>query len=288
MRIPTLLALTTVTWLGLSASIPIARCADASTVSVIPDLAYKNGGNLTAYETARCQLDLYVPAGVKDMPCLVWFHGGGLTSGTKSDPDIQATCRALASEGILVASAEYRLSPVVTYPAYLQDAAMAVAWMCQHAAEYGGDPARLFVSGHSAGGYLVAMLALDDQWLSAVGVNRLGLRGFIPVSGPMTTPDAVCAERGLPKGGVTVDAAAPISHVRPDTPPWMILYADGDTPKRVAENRAVVAALSKAGNRHVSEREIIGRNHMTIEQWIAHPGDATREQFVEFIRHPEK
>ena len=288
MRTFTLLSLTVITWLGLCASAPVAKCADPATVSVLPNLAYKNGDALTADETERCRLDLYVPAGAKDVPCLLWFHGGALVEGIKSDPGTVATCRALASEGILVASAEYRLYPSVKYPAYIQDAAAAVAWMHQHAAEHGGDPARLFVGGHSAGGYLTAMLALDEHFLSAVGIKRSDLKGFIPVSAPMMTPDAVCEERGLPKGAVTADDAAPIKRVRANTPPWLVLYADGDTPARIAENRHMVEALSKVGNHGVTVHEIAGRNHMTVMEWIAHPDDPARAQIVAFIRHPAK
>ncbi len=288
MRIPTLLSLTIITWLGWCAPVPTAKCADPATVTATPDLAYKDGVAPNTYESEHCRLDLYAPAGAKDLPCLLWFHGGALIEGSKSDPGTVATCRALASEGILVASAEYRFSPTVKYPAYLQDAAAAVAWMHQHAAEHGGNPARLFVGGHSAGGYLTAMLALEEHLLSAVGVKRSDLSGFISVSGPMTTPDAVCEERGLPKGAVTADDAAPIKHVRANTPPWLVLYADGDTPARIAENRNMIEALAKVGNHGVTAHEIVGRNHMTIEEWIAHPNDPARAQIVAFIRHPVK
>ncbi len=288
MKIPTFLFLTVATWLGMCASAPTAKCADPATVTIIPNLAYKDGVALNPYESEHCRLDLYVPAGAKDVPCLLWFHGGALVEGSKSDPGTAATCRALASEGILVASAEYRFSPTVKYPAYLQDAAAAVAWTHRHATEHGGNPSRLFISGHSAGGYLTAMLALDDHLLSAVGINRADLSGFIPISGPMTTPDAVCEERGLPKGAVTADDAAPIKHVHADTPPWLILYADGDTPARITENRAMVEALVKSGNHHVTASEIAGRNHMTIMEWIAHPDDPARARIVAFIRHLAK
>ncbi len=118
MKIPTFLFLTVATWLGMCASAPTAKCADPATVTVIPNLAYKDGVALNPYESERCRLDLYVPAGAKDVPCLLWFHGGALVEGSKSDPGTAATCRALASEGILVASAEYRFSPTVKYPAY--------------------------------------------------------------------------------------------------------------------------------------------------------------------------
>ena len=138
-----------------------ARCADTGDIAVTTDIAYKSDASLSPYETERCHLDLYAPAGSRNLPCLVWFYGGGLPGGAKSEPYTQAICRALASDGILVACVDYRHSPRAKYPAYIEDAAAAVAWVKQHAAEHGGDPNRVFVGGHSAGGYLTAMLALS-------------------------------------------------------------------------------------------------------------------------------
>ena len=160
--------------------------------------------------------------------------------------------------------------------------------MQRHAAEHGGNPARLFVGGHSAGGYLTSMLAVDERLLSAVGVNRLGLAGFIPVSGQTMTHYTIREERGLPKDAMIADDAAPINHARADTPPWLILYADADMKMRAAENRFFAAALLDAGNHNVTLREITGRNHGTIAGWIAHPDDPARALIVAFIKRPAK
>src|SRR5205085_1924481 len=119
----------------------------------------------------RCQLDLYAPTGAKGLPCLIWLHGGGLIEGSKSGVPDQAICRALAGEEMLVACANYRLSPEAKYPAYVEDAAAAVAWVCQHADKYGGDPELVFVSGNSAGAYLVGLLGVDAKYLQAVGIG---------------------------------------------------------------------------------------------------------------------
>jgi len=94
-----------------------------------PDISYKSGETLTGHETTRCQLDLYVPAPAKDLPCLVWFHGGGLIKGDKGGANTAAVAHALAGEGLVVAAANYRLSPGVKYPSYLEDAAAVVAWV---------------------------------------------------------------------------------------------------------------------------------------------------------------
>ena len=264
---------------------PSAKSVDPAQIAVTADLAYKSGRSLSADEIRRCQLDLYAPLNARSLPCLVWLYGGGLTAGAKSVPSTRAICRALASDGILVACPDYRLSPEAKYPAYLEDAAATVAWVRQHAAEYGGDPGRVFVGGHSAGGYLTAMLGLDVRYLLAVGVNHSDLAGFIPVSGQMMTHYTVREERGLPKDALIADEAAPINHVHQATPPWLILYAEHDAPLRAAENQFFAAALTEAGHRDITLREVAGRDHGSIADWIAHPGDPTREQIVAFIHH---
>src|SRR5688572_8320932 len=112
--------------------------AENADIVVVRDVGYKSGDALSDYEKTRCKLDLYAPAGKKDLPCIVWFHGGALSAGDNRGSTADAA-RALAAEGHLVAAVNYRLSPTVTYPAYLEDAAAAVAWMHQHAAEHGGS-----------------------------------------------------------------------------------------------------------------------------------------------------
>lgn len=261
-----------------------AHAADPATVKVTPNLAYKTGDKLTPYETERCRLDVYAPADARDLPCLVWFHGGGLTEGQRDAPPVAALCRALASEGMVVASASYRLSPRVKYPAYIEDAAAAVAWMRGHSAEYGGDPGLVFVGGHSAGGYLAQMLGTDEHYLDDAGVKETNLAGFIPLSGQAMTHFTVRQEQGLPKNTLTADGAAPINHVRKDTPPWLILYAEHDMEFRAAEDRFFADALREVGNPGVTIREEKDRTHGSIADWISHPGDPVRAQIVEWVR----
>ena len=265
-----------------------ARGADAPEVKVTADLAYKSGPTLTDYEKERGKLDVYAPADAKNLPCLVWFYGGALTEGSKAIPGTQAICRTLAGEGMVVICPDYRLSPKVKYPAYIEDAAAAVAWARQHAAEYGGDPARLFVGGHSAGGYLTNMLGVDARFLQAVGVEETQIAGFIPLSGQAMTHYTVRDERGLPHDQLIADEAAPINHVKQKTAPWLILCAEHDMEYRVAEDKFFAASLVQAGHRNVTVHEIAGRNHGTVAEWITHPGDTVRAQIVAFVQHPDQ
>src|SRR4051794_33526657 len=111
------------------------------------------------YIASQCTLDMYYPKGAKNFTTIVWFHGGGLTGGTKEIP------KALMEKGYAVIGVEYRLSPKVKAPAYIEDAAAAVAWVFQHIASYGGSEKLIFISGHSAGGYLGMMITLDKKYL---------------------------------------------------------------------------------------------------------------------------
>lgn len=246
------------------------------------DLLYKTDGQLTEYEQRRCLLDVYAPAGAKDLPCLLWFHGGGITGGDKSGQ--VKVCRVLAGEGFVVAAANYRLSPEAKFPAYLDDAAAASAWLKQHAAEFGGDSARVFVGGHSAGAYLTAMVALDPQYLQKHGLTPKDFAGFIPDSSQMTTHFAVKAERGIGKLKMIVDEAAPLHHVTRESPPMLAFYAEHDMAFRREENQLFLAAYINAGNRRLKMLEIPGHDHGSICGRIAEEGDPVRVAMVEFMR----
>src|SRR4030095_14455766 len=107
---------------------------------------------------------------------IVWFHGGGLTAGRKELPE------QLKNQGFAVLSVEYRLSPKVKSPAYIEDAAAAVAWVFKHISEYGGSDKLIFVSGHSAGGYLGMMITLDKKYLATYHIDANNIAALIPFS----------------------------------------------------------------------------------------------------------
>lgn len=233
------------------------------------DLPYKTGSKLTAYESSRCKLDLYLPEG-RAFPVLVWFHGGGLTGGTK---ETEARLGAhFAVRGIAVAMVNYRLSPQVRYPEYVRDAAAAVVWVSRHITQYGGRPEALFVGGHSAGGYLTMALGMDPSHLRAVGAS-VPLAGLIPVSGQMATHYTIRAERQDKGLGMRVDEAAPLNHVRPGLPPILNLCAEHDDWKRLMENRTLEAYLKAEGIRDAELHIIPERDHGSIIERMMTPND---------------
>ncbi|MEL6110192.1 MAG: alpha/beta hydrolase, partial [Planctomycetota bacterium] len=145
----------------------------------------------TDYSAERCKVDLYRPGNRKDFATVVWFHGGGLKANSKSIPD------ALKEQGFAVVAANYRLHPKVDSPTYVQDAAAAVAWTFQNIASFGGDPNKIFVAGHSAGGYLTSMVGLDKSYLAAHSIDADRIAGLIPYSGHTITHFTVRKERGI-------------------------------------------------------------------------------------------
>jgi acetyl esterase/lipase len=184
---------------------------------------------------------------------------------------------------VAVVAVNYRLSPKAKYPAYIRDAAAAVAWTCAHIAEHGGDPKRIFVSGHSAGAYLTYMLGLDSHYLHDAGVETSAIAGFIPVSGQTMTHYTVREERGIGQFTITADEAAPVFYTRKDTTPFLVLYADHDMAARAEENAYLVAIMKGAGNKHIEGQQILDRTHGTIASKIADDGDPAREAILKFI-----
>ena len=208
------------------------------------DAEFPRSGN-AEYLQERCVLDLKTPDGVKNFPTIVWFHGGGLTGGSKHG------LGAIEGDGIAVAGVNYRLSgDRARCPDYLNDAAAAAAWVLKHIAEYGGDPKRVYVVGISAGGYLSAMIGLDPTYLKQFGTTPRALAGVIAISGQMTTHFQILNERRRndpATPSVVLDEFAPISHASAAAPPMTLIVGDPelDWPARVEENQWLAAILRR-------------------------------------------
>lgn len=135
-------------------------------------------------EGPRRRLDVYAPPhGAEPLPVVVFFYGGTWQMGERKAYAFVG--RALASKGFVAVVPDYRVYPDVNYPEFLRDGAQAVRWTRDHAAEYGGDPGRIFLMGHSAGAYNAVMLAVDRRWLGEVGMEpQTDIRGALGLAGP--------------------------------------------------------------------------------------------------------
>lgn len=129
----------------------------------------------------RQVLDIYSPAGAKNLPVVFWIHGGGWQAGDKSS--VQHKPQVFMDKGFVFVSTNYRLLPSVEMGTIVQDVAKSIGWVHDHIAEHGGDPQRIFVMGHSAGAQLAALVCIDERYLKAEGVSLDVIRGCVPVDG---------------------------------------------------------------------------------------------------------
>lgn len=257
-------------------SVLLAGVASAAEYATAKNLLYRTG-QLTDYMRERCRLDVYYPKGKKEFATVVWFHGGGLKGGNRSVP------KALQHQGIAVVAVNYRLHPKVKAPAYIEDAAAAVAWTVKHIKDYGGSPKRIYVSGHSAGGYLTSMVGLDKRWLAAHDLDANTLAGLIPYSGHTITHFTVRAERGIDGKQPIVDALAPLFHVRKDAPPLLLITGDRELEMlgRYEENAYLWRMMKVTGHPDTQLMELDGYNHGQMAE-PAHP------LLLRFIQRIEK
>lgn len=224
---------------------------------------YENSeSKLDSYINERCKLDIYYPTNTKDFATVIWFHGGGLTGGEKFIPD------ELTQKGFAVVAVNYRLSPKVNSPAYIEDAAAAVAWVFKHISEFGGNNKLMFLTGHSAGGYLISMIGLDKKWLGKYGVDTKSLAALIPFSGQMITHFAIRKEKGIPEKQPIIDEFAPLFYVTKDTPPLILITGDKNNELlgRYEENAYMLSMMKEVGNTVTELYELEGFNHGEMAQ----------------------
>jgi acetyl esterase/lipase len=210
-----------------------------------------------AYIEERCVLDIYYPTNVENFPTVVWFHGGGLKNGNKR------VASRLKEQGLAIVAVNYRLFPKAKAPAYLEDTAAAVAWTFKKIKSYGGDPEKIFVSGSSAGGYLTAMVGLDKRWLNAHDIDADRIAGLAPLAGQMLTHFTVREERGIDKTTMVIDDLAPLSHLRADAPPILLVTGDRELEMlgRYEENAYMYRMLKVVGHPDVRLLELDGYGH---------------------------
>jgi acetyl esterase/lipase len=242
-------------------------------VKVVRDVAYSDAKDADA---VRHKLDLYLPADAKGFPVLFFVHGGGWTKG--SNKGFGKIGNLFARNGIGFVATNYRLSPQVTHPAHVQDVAKAFAWTHKHIGEYGGRPDQIFISGHSAGGHLVALLATDPSYLKAEGLSLADIKGAIPVSGVFT----VRAGQVFGSDAEAARKASPQAHAKGKHPPFLIIYADNDIKglDRMAE--AFSKALQESGNT-ASTLMVKDRNHGSVMMNTANQADPATQAMLAFI-----
>ena len=213
--------------------------------------------NTDNYIKERCVLDLYYPKEIDSFATIIWFHGGGLKAGEKEIP------KALMEKGHAVIGVNYRLYPKVKAPVYIEDAAAAVAWTFKNIESFGGNPDAIFISGHSAGGYLASMVGLDKSYLLKHQVDANKIAGLIPFSGHTITHFTVREERGIEGNQPIIDQYAPLYHVRSDAPPLLLITGDRELELlgRYEENAYMMRMMKVSGHKETRILEMQGYDH---------------------------
>ncbi|WP_428389934.1 alpha/beta hydrolase [Mucisphaera sp.] len=239
---------------GQSNSTRLSEVA-SKTTNAIP---YRTGPETTEYMRERCLLDIYLPEQTDEFfATIVWFHGGGLQGGERFIPG------ELKGKQVAVVAPSYRLHPRVQAPAYIEDAAAAVAWVFENIEAYGGDPDRIYVSGHSAGGYLASMIGLDKRWLAEHGIDADRIAGLMPLSGHTITHFTPRKERGIPGTQAIIDDLAPLYHVRADAPPMLLITGGRELELlgRYEETAYFWRMMQLVGHPNTQLLELDGHNH---------------------------
>ena len=231
---------------------------------ITSNIQYKNGKD--TYIKERCKLDICYDKSKKNSPVVVWYHGGGLTSGQKEIPGL------LKKQGFVVVGVNYRLLPKVKIDECLDDCAAALAWVFQNISQYGGDAKKIFVSGHSAGGYITTMLGLDKTWLSRYGVDANNIAGLIPFSGQMIIHFAYRKMNGIDNLQPTIDKYAPLYHVRKDAAPLVLITGDRNIELfgRYEENAYMWRMMNLIGRPDTQLYELGGYGHGAMAQPAFH------------------
>jgi len=222
--------------------------------------------NTDDYSLERCKLDIHYDSEQTGLPVVVWFHGGGLTGGNKFVPG------PLKESGYVVIAPNYRLLPKVEVGDCIADAAAAVAWAFVNAERYGGDPSKIIVAGHSAGGFLTSMVGLDRKWLAVHGIDADSIAALVPYSGQVITHFAQRRSRGMSELQPLIDEWAPLYHVRPDAPPYIIITGDRELELygRYEENAYMWRMMKLAGHPDVRIYELDGYNHGDMAEAAHH------------------
>jgi arylformamidase len=247
----------------------------------------------------RQMLDVYSPAGAKALPVVFWIHGGGWRAGNKTN--VQHKPPAFMERGFVFVATNYRFLTNVDMGTIIRDIAKSIHWVHEHIAEYGGDPERLFVMGHSAGAQLAALVCTDDRYLKAEGLSLQIIKGCVPVDGDTYDVPAIIETvetrrrvHGQPQAkfghremfgndpAKHRDFSA-VTHVARNKhiPPFLILHV-ADNPDTTAQAQRLGAVLKESGI-PVTPFGAKESNHRRINEELGLPDDAATKALFDFL-----
>lgn len=264
----------------LTSSFTIAQVTVTKNIDYIEDFIYENNKDL---------LDIYMPENPKDIPVVIYFHGGALLNGDKGNgKDIGYL---LAKSGVGMVSANYRLSPDFHHPAHVKDATAATAWVINNIKKYGGNPEKVYVSGHSAGAYLAALIAIDSSLLQVHNIDDSKIAGAVLIS-PFLFVEETAKDRvqqdsinrtiwgSDPQNWMQASVTPHLSATRNNV---LLIYADGDENWRKDQNNRFALALTDAGNHRIFTKEVPNRDHSSLLSAILGDDDEIINLIRDFV-----
>jgi dienelactone hydrolase len=255
------------------------------------NVPYKSGSNLSTYERDRCKLDIYIPrtAGTAPFPVVVYFHGGGLNSGDKSEGWADWSNNfgfKFLENGVAMVMVNYRLSGQqgTKWPAYIQDAAAAVAWVSNNIQNYGGDQNKVFVMGFSAGAYLTHMLSIDSRWYTEINFDRNRIKGYLPISGQTRAHGTVASDLGIPSDQLMTQRpdAMPMGHVKKTEKPLHIFVGEYEG-QTITDNYNYYNQLLSRGSTDLLIYTNPGKDHGGMRDGLGDASSPTRTRILDFI-----
>ena len=259
----------------VSLAVLLSACSPLRVLSaIVPDDGYVAHRDIAYGPAERQALNVYTPADAEDcstgpVPVVVFFYGGSWKFGQREQYAFVA--EAITARGYVAVVPDYRVYPDVTFPAFVEDGASVLAWTRDHIAEYGGDPKRVYLMGHSAGAYIAAQLSLDPRYLAAQGLSRESISGMVGIAGPYAfdplryrTIRPIFADHPDPKDW------RPINFTDASAPPMLLIHGGDDGTVYPSNSRGLAHKIEASGGeaRYV---EIPDTGHIAVMLALAKP-----------------
>ena len=230
---------------------------------ILKDICYSEA-------TQQC-LDIYLPD-ANEFKAFVYFHGGGIEAGDKSD--VLHFCTYLAEHGIAAISVNYRMYPDAKYPEFLLDVAESVAWAFNNIKNY-GKCTDIYVGGSSAGGYMSQLLCFNREYLAKHNINVMDIAGFVHDAGQPTAHFNVLKKSGVDGRRLIVDERAPLYYVGADSeyPPMLIIVSDNDMVNRFEQTELLISTLKHFGHADKITYKLMHGNHCAYVEAETQDGD---------------
>ena len=226
----------------------LSACSPLGLVNaLVPDDSHRVEAGLAYGPEARHRLDVYrPPAGAASKGTLVFFYGGSWKSGARQG--YRFVGEAFAARGYTTVVPDYRLYPAVRFPGFVEDGALAVAWVRKNLMTGDSGAQRLVLMGHSAGAQIAGLLALDPRYLAAQGLPEGAVDGWVGLAGPYVfEPLKYRNIRPIFEGEVPAERARAINFARSDAPPSLLIHGLDDTTVQPRNSAELTARLKEAG-----------------------------------------